>query len=98
MKEAKKAEGLFYTLNGIHETYDPRGNIFVQARFENGVMHGIYKEFFDEERKKMKTEGRYEDGMRQGVWTMYDRRSRVESVEIFNRGEILERTLYDDEE
>ena len=43
-------------------------------------------------------EGRYEEGMRQGVWTEFDRNGKVEGVEIFNKGELLERTLYEDEE
>lgn len=98
MREAKKTAVLSQVLNGIQEVYEPGRNLFIQARFENGVMHGAYREFYDEGRKKMRSEGRFEDGMKQGVWTMYDRRSRVESVVIFNRGEILERTLYDDEE
>jgi antitoxin component YwqK of YwqJK toxin-antitoxin module len=100
MAEKKRAQSNFalHTLNGIHEIFDPRSNAYVEATFEGGVMHGQYREFFDEEKKKLKTEGRYEDGMRQGVWTAYTRKSRVEGVEIFNKGELLERTLYDDEE
>jgi antitoxin component YwqK of YwqJK toxin-antitoxin module len=98
--EKKKSQHSFstHTLNGVHEIFDSRGNVFVEARFESGVMHGLYKEFFDEEKKKLKTEGRYEDGMRQGVWTAYTRKAEVEGIEIFNKGELLERTLYDDEE
>jgi len=96
MEEKKNA--MSHILNGLHETFDPRGNVFVQAKFENGIMHGAYKEYFDEEKKKLSIEGRYEDGMRQGVWTTYDRNGKVEGVEIFNKGELLERTLYEDEE
>jgi len=100
MSEKKKSQPGFalHTLNGTHEIFDPRGNVFVEARFEGGVMHGIYREFFDEEKKKPRAEGRYEDGMKQGVWTAYSRKGAVEGVEIFNRGELLERTLYDVEE
>jgi antitoxin component YwqK of YwqJK toxin-antitoxin module len=98
--EKKRSQSNFalHTLNGVHEIFDPRGNIFVEARFEGGVMHGIYKEYYDEEKKRLKIEGRYEDGMKQGVWTTYRKKGIVEGVEIFNQGEILERTLYDDEE
>ncbi len=100
MAEKKRSQANFamHTLNGVHEIFDPRGNVFVEARFEGGVMHGPYREFFDEEKKKLRTEGRYEDGMRQGVWTSYTRKNKVEGVEIFNKGELMERTLYDDEE
>lgn len=100
MAEKKRSQANFamHTLNGVHEIFDPRGNVFVEARFEGGVMHGLYREFYDEEKKKIRVEGRYEDGMRQGVWTAYTRKNKVEGVEIFNKGELLERTLYDDEE
>jgi len=95
-KGEKKA--LENALNGTLEFFDPRGNVYVRASFENGMMHGIYREFFDEERKILKIEGRYEEGVRQGVWTEYNRSANVEGVEIFNRGELLERTLYEGEE
>ena len=97
MKDKQK-HTVSHTLNGQHDTFDPRGNVFVEANFENGIMHGVYKEFFDEHKKKLKVEGRYEEGMRQGVWTEFDRDGKVEGVEIFNKGELLERTLYEDEE
>lgn len=87
-----------HTLSGVREIFDQRANLFVEARFEAGILHGLYREFFDEEKKKIKTEGRYEDGMRQGAWTSYTRKGKVEGVEIFNKGELLERTLNDDEE
>ena len=96
--EDKRKQAMPHTLNGRHETFDPRGNVFVEANFENGIMHGVYKEFFDENKKRIKIEGRYEEGMRQGVWTEYDREKKVEGVEIFNKGELLERTLYADEQ
>ncbi|HRU38732.1 MAG TPA: hypothetical protein P5511_02550 [Candidatus Goldiibacteriota bacterium] len=100
MADKKKAQPGFglHTLNGTHEIFDPRGNVFVEARFEAGVMHGPYREYFDAEKKKMRTEGRFEDGMRQGAWTYFSRKGAVEGVEIFNRGELLERTLYEGEE
>jgi antitoxin component YwqK of YwqJK toxin-antitoxin module len=97
-KKNKQSNFALHTLNGLHEIFDPRGNVFVEARFEGGVMHGVYKEYFDEDKKKIRVEGRYEDGMKQGVWTAYNRKAGVDGVEIFNKGEILERTLYDDEE
>jgi len=97
MSDDKKTTAA-HTLNGTHEIFDPRGNVFVQARFENGIMHGAYKEFYDDEKKNLCLEGRYEDGMKQGVWTGFDRNGKVDGVEIFNKGELLERTLYEDEE
>lgn len=86
------------TLNGVYEIYDSKVNLYIEARFEKGVMHGQYKEYFDKEKKKLHLEGRYEDGMKQGVWTTYSRKGSVEGVAIFNKGELLERTLYDFEE
>jgi len=96
--EKRRQEIQISTISGIQRIFDPRGNVFVEARFENGIMHGSYTEFFDEERKKISIEGRYEDGMKQGVWSSYNRRGKIEGVEIFNKGELLERTLYDGEE
>ncbi len=86
------------TLNGTYDAYDPYTKTSKLAKFENGIMHGVYKEFFDEEKKAIKTEGHYENGTKQGVWTEFDKKGRVESVKIWNRGELLERTMYDDED
>ncbi|MCX8093525.1 MAG: hypothetical protein N3E50_05090 [Candidatus Goldbacteria bacterium] len=86
------------TLTGVFEIFDSKKNIYIEARFERGIMHGSYKEYFDKEKKKLHLEGRFEDGMKQGVWTTYNRKGKVEGVAIFNKGELLERTLYDFEE
>jgi antitoxin component YwqK of YwqJK toxin-antitoxin module len=86
------------TLNGVYEIFDSRTNVYIEAKFERGIMHGSYKEYFDKEKKKLHLEGRFEDGMKQGVWTTYNRKGKVEGVAIYNKGELLERTLYEFEE
>lgn len=86
------------SLNGIYDTYDPYAKVHKQAKFENGIMHGICREYFDEEKKHLKMEGHYESGMKQGVWSEFDKKGSIEAVKIWNKGELLERTMYDDEE
>lgn len=100
MAEKKQSQNEFIvsTLNGIYDAYDPYTKIHKQVKFENGIMHGIYKEYYDEEKKQMKMEGHYESGMKQGVWSEFDRKGSIETVKIWNKGELLERTMYDDEE
>jgi antitoxin component YwqK of YwqJK toxin-antitoxin module len=96
--EKKHSDFILSTLNGVYDAYDPYTKVSKQAKFENGIMHGIYREFFDEDRKHPKAEGHYENGAKQGVWTEFDKKGRVESVKIWNKGELLERTMYDDED
>ena len=98
MAEKKLSDFIVSTLNGVYDAYDPYTKVGKQARFENGIMHGVYREFYDEEKKRVKAEGHFENGAKQGVWTEFDRKGRVESVKIWNKGELLERTMYDDED
>jgi antitoxin component YwqK of YwqJK toxin-antitoxin module len=97
MADKKQNDFIVSTLNGIYDAYDSCLKLYKQAKFENGMLHGTYKEYFDEGKKQIKTEGRFESGMKQGVWSEYDKKGRIECVRIWNRGELLERTMYDDE-
>lgn len=100
MAEKKQSRNDFVisTLTGICDAYDSYTKIHKQAKFENGLMHGIYKEYYDEEKKQVKMEGHFENGMKQGVWSEFDKKGRIEAVKIWNKGELLERTMYDDED
>lgn len=97
-KKQSRNDLIVNSLNGIYNTYDPYSKLHKQAKFENGIMHGIYKEYYDEDRKNVKIEGHYESGMKQGVWSEFDKKGSIEAVKIWNKGELLERTMYDDEE
>ncbi|MCE5300296.1 MAG: hypothetical protein LLG37_05415 [Spirochaetia bacterium] len=98
MAEKKHGDFVANSLNGVYDTYDPYTKTSRQTRFENGIMHGPYREYGDEDRKTLKVEGHFENGAKHGVWTEYDKKGRVEAVKIYNKGELLERTMYDDEE
>ena len=97
MAEKKQNDFIASALNGIYDAYDSYLKVYKQAKFESGMLHGVYREYFDGEKKQMKTEGRFENGMKQGVWSEYDKKGKIECVRIWNRGELLERTMYDDE-
>ena len=45
MAEKKQSQNEFIvsTLNGIYDAYDPYTKIHKQVKFENGIMHGLYK-------------------------------------------------------
>src|SRR5665811_1764233 len=91
MAEKKQAHNdiIISTLNGIYDAYDPYTKIHKQVKFENGIMHGLYKEYYDEEKKQMKMEGHYESGMKQGVWSEFDKKGSIEAVKIWNKGCLL---------
>ncbi|MEI7542940.1 MAG: hypothetical protein WCJ94_06790 [bacterium] len=84
------------TLNGTYEAYDTYLHIYKQAKFESGMLHGLYKEYY-EETKQVKIEGHYENGMKQGAWSEFDKKGKILVVKIWNKGEMLERTMFDDE-
>jgi|GEM_PF-1965351 antitoxin component YwqK of YwqJK toxin-antitoxin module len=98
MSEKKQIGPMANSLNGVCDAYDPHAKTHKQAKFENGIMHGPYREFFDGVKTSIKVEGYYENGVKHGVWTEYDKKGRVEAVKIWNKGELLERTMYDDED
>ena len=55
-----------------HQDATPHYEVFLQ----NGLMHGIYLEFFDNGNKSV--EGQYERGIKSGLWTWYYKNGKKE--------------------
>jgi len=51
----------------------------------------MYSEYFDIEGEQLKIQGSYDKGVKQGIWSEFDKTGTVLKVEIFDKGVLLEK-------
>ncbi|MEI7641340.1 MAG: hypothetical protein WCJ46_07560 [bacterium] len=77
--------------SGHIHSVDPVTGIFVESEALDGLMHGMYSEYFDIEGEQLKIQGSYDKGVKQGIWSEFDKTGTVLKVEIFDKGVLLEK-------
>jgi antitoxin component YwqK of YwqJK toxin-antitoxin module len=60
-------------LEGLVMTYRPDGSVLAKTTYAAGVMHGPYRDFWPH--GGVSLEGQYRDGMQDGEWRFYDRKT-----------------------
>lgn len=55
----------------------------------DGIEHGPYMEWYEDERTRRAVGGEFIDGKEHGRWTHWDRIGNVERVEVYQHGQLL---------
>ena len=72
-------------LNGDHRIIDGYHSAYIQAEFKDGFYNGKYGEY---EYNKLKCDGTYKDGKKDGVFKMYDSEGRVQEEKSYKDGKL----------
>ncbi|VAW71701.1 hypothetical protein MNBD_GAMMA12-25 [hydrothermal vent metagenome] len=75
-------------LHGIVIQYNENGRLWKSISYKNGILDGLYKEYFDIKNKIISTSGNYTNGKRQGIWTYYYSASRVWKRSAYIKGNL----------
>ncbi len=74
-----------YFKNGLWEHYYSNGQLRYSTFFNRGKhIDGIYKEFYSN--GQIAILGRYENGIKVGLWEFFDRNGSIESTEFWKDG------------
>lgn len=72
-------------LNGDHRIIDGYHSAYIQAEFKDGFYNGKYEEH---EYNKLKAEGVYKDGLKNGTFKIYDSEGRVKEEKSYKEGKL----------
>jgi len=67
---------------GAATFYHPNGVVKARAAYRQGELHGRYQSFFANEQQESK--GRYQDGIKVGVWKIYNPTGQLVTEETFD--------------
>jgi antitoxin component YwqK of YwqJK toxin-antitoxin module len=71
--------------NGLVTTYRTDGSKLTEATYEQGVLHGPYRDFWSH--GGVSLEGQYVNGIQEGEWRLYDRvTGRLREIVLFHSG------------
>lgn len=72
-------------LNGDRRIIDGYHSAYIQAEFKDGFYNGKYGEY---EYNKLKCEGTYKEGRKNGIFKMYDSEDRVKEEKSYKEGKL----------
>ena len=85
-----------YVANGLYQNGKLHGDFTVyldgeniKGRYENGKLHGEYK-ITSSSDEKIKLEGQYLEGKREGEWKSYNKEGKLEKIINYVKNEIKE--------
>ena len=70
-------------MNGDHRIIDGYHSAYIQAEFKDGFYNGKYEEH---EYNKLKCEGVYKEGRKNGTFKMYDDEGRMKEEKFYKEG------------
>ena len=74
--------------HGLYASFDPDTNLYIEANYEMGVLHGEYTEFYDMDSGLIKSKGYYKAGLKDGQWISYGSDGVAKKIESFKNGKI----------
>ncbi len=77
--------------HGLYVSFDPETNLYIEANYEMGVLHGEYTEFYDMDSGLIKSKGFYKAGLKEGQWINYGNDGAVKKIEDFRNGKALKK-------
>src|ERR1035437_458478 len=77
--------------HGLYVSFDPDTNLYVEANYEMGVLHGEFTEFYDMDSGIIKSKGYYKAGLKDGQWINYDNSGAVKKVDNFRNGKTVKK-------
>lgn len=72
-------------LNGDRRIIDGYHSAYIQAEFKDGFYNGKYEEY---EYNKLKCEGNYKEGRKNGIFKIYDSEDRVKEEKSYKEGKL----------
>ncbi|MFH0893865.1 MAG: toxin-antitoxin system YwqK family antitoxin [Bacteroidota bacterium] len=74
--------------NGPWKQYYEAGNIKLESQYVNGKMEGLYKTYWDN--KNLMIIGKYVNDYSEGRWVFYKADGKIEKVENYKKGKLIE--------
>jgi antitoxin component YwqK of YwqJK toxin-antitoxin module len=86
VKSTSEYQGRGERINNIF--YEESGNLMMERRFKDNLLHGVFKQFYDESGENIEVEGVYREGKMHDKWIVFSRQGVIRESKEYYRGDL----------